>query len=307
MRTIKSLLRPTGAAGVARLLAAIAILGIVSGIAWVALSGGSSSQTLLDLTLEQLEDEVRRDPQNPQARLAIAIAYGARGFNKQAIEQFEEVLKVQEDNQTALIGMARVYLDDDEMDKALPHLLRVAELNEDNPFKHTLEELEAVYYDLGVIYIRKGMYDLAEEYLRQALEINTVDADALYMLGQTQEKNGNLEGALVSYQRAVRLAPDFVEVYRGMRDVYLDLGMVGEGKYATGMIYLAGRSYPEAIEDLTEATTAVPEMAEAHLGLGFALEAEGRPEEALASYRRAMELDATQMLADFGVQRLESR
>ncbi|MBI4200872.1 MAG: tetratricopeptide repeat protein [Chloroflexi bacterium] len=288
----------------AQLGIALFALAVLLAIAWVFISLRGPRQTLLDVTLEQLEEQVRQAPQDPDARLAVAIAYAARGYHDNAIGQFQEVLKLEPDNQTALIGMGRSYLQQDMREKAMEPYLRVVELNKENPVRGTLEQLEAVYYDLGGIYVERREYSVAADYLRQALEINSVDADAWYVLGQAQKAAGEPLEALDAFQKAVRLAPDFREAYESMASVYKELGLVGERKYATGMLHWTAKSMDKALRDLQEATTAVPQMAEAHQGLGLVLEAQGRGQQALSSYQQALELDPTLLVARLAIERL---
>ncbi len=305
MARILTLVKPSNKSGVIVRLALLGLLVAAGVTMWALVSAGGSGQTLLDATLTELEEAVRKDPQSVDARLSVAIAYSARGFNDSAIEQFQEVLKLEENNQTALMGIGRIYLAQGKDDRALEPLLKVVDLNKDNPFRFSIEQLEAVYYELGTIYQRKGDYAQAATYLQAALQVNPVDADAWYVLGQTQQQAGEFEKALEAYHRSVRLVPDYVEAYRAMAEIYRLTQEKGKEKYATGMIHLSGRSTEDALKDLQQAVALEPELAEAHEGLGLTMELLGRKEEALSNYRRALELDSTLMLSQFGIQRLE--
>ncbi len=287
--------------------AAIVIIAVVGAVSWGVLSSGGSGQTLLDATLTQLEEDVRQNPQDLNARLSVAIAYSIRGLDQNAIEQFQEALKLEENNQTALMGMGRVYLAQGDTERALTPLLQVADLNKDNPRRFSIEQLEAVYYDLGTIYVQKKDYDQAIKYFYDALQINPVDADAWYRLGDVQSQIGAFEQAIQSYHKSIRLVPNFVEAFRSMADTYHVLGQKGGEQYALGMIHLAGLSYDDAVKALRESVRIDPQRGEAYEGLGLALESLGQKDEARTSYQKAMELDSTLMLAQFGLQRLESR
>lgn len=306
MPKIQNLVRRAGNASSVRIVAALIVIAVVATGSWAWLSEGEPGQTQLDLTLEELEAAVIRDPQDSDARLAVAIGYAARGFSDNAIKQFKEVLSVEAENQTALMGLGRVYHAEDRLEEAVELFMIVVELNVDNPLRGTLEQLERVYYDLGAIYSSWNDFGQASVYLEEALLINPVDADAWYSLGGVQKKDENWEAALHSYSRAIRLVPNYVEVYTSMADIYSQTGKTGEEKYATGMIKLAEFSFDKAIEDLTTATLEAPNLAEAHEGLGLALESKGRVDEALASYHRALQLDPTLILAQSAVQRLAS-
>lgn len=303
---MKSRLLPfkTGKRNIIRATVMFAVLGIAVGISWAMVFARSDNQTLLDTTLVELEETVLNEPQNIDARLAIAIAYAARGYNDASIEQFEQALVLDSDNQTAMIGLGRILYDENRLDEALEPLLQVVELNANNPYRRTLEQLEAVYYYLGDIHIQKKDYAVAVDYLELALEINPTDADALYVLGEAQERNGDFEKALISYQQAVRYVPDFTDAYRQMSEIYRLMEMPGERLYAAGMVNLATKDFDDAIRDLTRAIELVPGLAEAYQGLGMAFDAQGQAEEALSNYEKALELDPDMMIARLGLQRL---
>lgn len=307
MATESQVLRPKGKKKALWLAGAALVLLVVAGVVIAVLNSGGPGQTNLDATLAGLEEQVRQDPQNVQARLAVAIAYAARGLDDSAITQFNDALRLEENNQTALIGLGRVYLDQGDMDKALAPFLKVADLNKDNPLRFSIEQLEGVYYDLGTIYGHKGKYDTAKQYFQDALQINPVDSDAWYQLGQIQRQAGALEEAIQSFDRSVRLVPDFVEAYRAMATTYHTLGQTGKEKYAQGMVHLSGRSYDDAVKSLQEAVRLEPQMGEAFQGLGLALESMGRKEEARQNYEQALALDSTLMLAEFGLERVGNK
>ena len=281
------------------------VLIVAAVLLWV--DSDETGQLQLDLALEQLEADVHRDPLNPNSRLAVAIAYAARGYYENAVTQFQETLKLDDQNQTALMGLGRVYLELGEHDDAIEPLLTVVEMNADNPFRGTIEQLETVYYDLGIIFTKKKDYAQATQYLQEALTINTVDADAWYRLGESQRLSGDLEQAAESYHRAVRLAPDYLEAYESMVELFDVSGLSAQQGYAKGMVDLVSHEYPSAIDHLAKATGMLPDLAEAHQGLAMALESAGRKQEALKSYEQALELDQTLLLAQLAVRRLTSQ
>jgi Flp pilus assembly protein TadD len=53
---------------------------------------------------------------------------------------------------------------------------------------------------------------------------------------------------------------------------------------------LATRRYPDAEESLSRATAINPNLASAHNGLGVALAAQGKTDQAVVEWRRALEL-----------------
>jgi len=285
---------------VVALAAAMAIVLLLSG-------RGGPGQERLDVTIKELEAAVLADPQNADARIALASVYSARGLYANAVAQFQEALTLRPEDQAALIGLGLAYLRKGELDAALEPLLRVAEINKDNPRRHSIEQLGTVYYSLGRIYFEKGDLEQAAAQVRESLAVRRMDADSWYLLGQVQERAGQWGEAVAAYSNAVRFVPDFVDAYRGLERSYQRQGLKGEQAYARGMIRLAESSFNEAIKDLRQAVELSPSLAVAHQGLAMAYESAGKKAEALASYRQASALDPDLMLARLGVQRLEGR
>jgi tetratricopeptide (TPR) repeat protein len=68
-----------------------------------------STPSLLDRTIEHLEELVRANPGDPEVRVAVAEAYLANGMYQEAITQYNETLKLLENHQGALFGLGSAY------------------------------------------------------------------------------------------------------------------------------------------------------------------------------------------------------
>lgn len=261
-------------------------------------------QTLLDVTIQQLEENVRASPQAVAPRLAVATAYAARGFHSDAIEQFQEALKMEPTNQQALIGLGTAQMNKGDLNAAAEAFLQVADLNKDNPVRFTILELEAVYYNLGSIYLKRKDPAKAAEFLQDALKINRTDSDAWFMLGTAREKMGDLEGAEQGYAEATRFVPNYLEAYERLMALYKKVNSDALYFYAKGMAAFSERRYAESIEDLKKAVSLRQDLAVAHQGLGMAYEAMGRGDEARQSYQAALDRDPDLLSAQLGLRRL---
>jgi serine/threonine-protein kinase len=123
---------------------------------------------------------------------------------------------------------------------------------------------------LGHVYRRLGYSDLAEDYLRGALELAPGYAGAHMSLGFFYGERGEYDTAEAAYLDATRW-PDPL--------AWLSLG---------AMRYMRG-NYEEAIEAL-ESSLEVRETADAHSNLGLAYMLQGRFQEAITSFDKAVSL-----------------
>ncbi len=257
----------------------------------------------LELNIEHIEQAVRDDPENPDARVALAETYLTAGQYEQALDQANQVLALYPDNDKALLiaGIAHVRLNQPQA--AIEPLERFTTLRQDLPMAQSDMALEAAYYFLGESYVKLERYADAIPALEAALRISATDADALYQLGLAYQDSGQPEAALEQYQKAVRLVPNFAEAYQAMGQSYTALGKPDYATYAQGMEAFSHKDYETAARHLEQATRALPDFAPAFLGLGLTYERMGRLDEALAAIEQAMALDAD----DFATQQALGR
>ncbi|MGB8770728.1 MAG: tetratricopeptide repeat protein [Candidatus Korobacteraceae bacterium] len=97
---------------------------------------------------------------NEQARRSAedhyyaALDLYAEGHHEEAIGQYEAAIAADPSFLDAMHGLARVYQDTEQLDKAIAVAKRIAELDPDDVLAHT---------SLSILYQRKGMVPEAEE------------------------------------------------------------------------------------------------------------------------------------------------
>ncbi len=266
----------------------------------------AEEQPPVERDIEQLEDAVVHEPQDPQLRIALAESYLRAGWHAEAVEQADQVLRQYPYNAGALLiaGMGHIQLGRPEA--ALAPLHRFVALRKDGPMARSDTALEAAYYYLGESYVKLERPAEAIPQLEAALLISPVDADALYQLGLALAADGKPELALERYGQAVRLVPDFEEVYRAMAAGYAALNRVDQLAYAEGMVAFCQQDYPAAVSHLERASRALPGFAPAFLGLGLAYEEMGHLQPALAAVRRTLELDPGDFAAQQALGRIQA-
>lgn len=263
-------------------------------------------QTPAELEIARMETAVYQQPQDPELRLVLAESYLQVGWYARALEQANQVLRQHPENASAslIAGISHVRLDRPQ--EALGPLHDFVALRKDGPMARTDTALEAAYYFLGESYLRLGRPAEAIQPLEAALLISPVDADALYQLGLAYDAGGQPELAVQKYQKAVRLVPDFVEVYQAMADSYSALNRHEHVTYAQGMVAFSQKDYRSAASRLERATEALPDFAPAFLGLGLAYENLGNLQPALSAIQRALELDPGDFAAQQALGRIQT-
>jgi tetratricopeptide (TPR) repeat protein len=260
----------------------------------------------LELEIERMEEAIRQNPQDVDARVMLAEYYLEKGMHREALDQTNQVLSLSPQQEGALLihGIAHALVDCPE--DALDPLERFIELRQERPMAGIDTALETAYYFLGESYVQLDRPAEAIVALEAALTVSPVDADALYQLGRAYQASDQPQVALEHYHRAVRLVPDFSEAYAGMIQSYSTLEWLDHVIYAGGMQALCRQDYETARAYLESAAQALPDFAPAFLGLGLAYEKTGDLEAALTAIQRALELDPSDYAAQHARGRIQA-
>jgi len=255
--------------------------------------------------IEQMEQVIRDDPQNPDKRVALAEYYLNAGMSRDALALSEQVIDHYPDHDGALLiaGVAAARLDQPEA--ALEPLEQFISQRKELPMAQADPVLEAAYYFLGESYLKLNRPQESTAALETALLINPTDADALHQLGLAYQATGQPELALEKYHQAVRLVPDFTEVYGEMIVSYEALGWSDYVAYARGMQAFTAQDHELARIHLEQATKALPDFAPAFFGMGLTYEATGQLEAAQNAMKRALELNPDDFAAQQAFGRIQ--
>ena len=110
--------------------------------------------------------------------------------------------------------------------------------------------------------------------LQNTAEFLPNDTEAHSNLGSALQDLGQLEGAVASYRRAIKISPRAADVYNSLGTALHDL-----------------RQLEEAVTSYRQALKTKSNFAEAHNNLGIALQDMGQLDGAMASYHRALEIN----------------
>lgn len=112
-------------------------------------------------------------------------------------------------------------------------------------------------------------------------------AEAQYELGQVRSESRRFNEAREAYDRAIRIKPDYLEVYLSKAEMYRSLG--------SGFNDLNAREEDDclslAIYSFKQGIRFQPDSLDAHVGLGKAYDALERQEEARSEFRVAIKLN----------------
>lgn len=275
-----------------RILAGLVVVGILGFGAFYYLDRRVPDQpSLIDREVASAEAGVRKDPANVDARLKLAAMYQAAKRYDDAVDQYDEILRVVKDHRAAILGKGQVLIEMKKYDDAIKTLHRITDADATGEFAAADPQLQAAFYFLGVIAVKQDDPGEALKQLDAALKIEPTDADALYQVGLAQMQLGKDEVAIKDFQKALAFVPTgWAEPYDQMAKAYTKLGKDAEATYAQGMAAFGRSDYPAA-NDLLTSQTDGPVGVEAMLGLALMTEVRGDHDGALDWYRKVLDKD----------------
>ncbi len=136
-----------------------------------------------------------------------------------------------------------------------------------------------LHLTLGILHWRRGDYNQALKYLRQAIETAIAvedkgfEAECLNAIALVYTDLGNVNEAIEAYKQAIQIAPGQIFPWNNL-----------------GKLYSRLDRNEEAVAAFKKASEHKPEDAFSWNGLGNVYLKTGRPDEAIAAYKRAIEL-----------------
>lgn len=141
---------------------------------------------------------------------------------------------------------------------------------------------DVAHNNLGYLCVDRDDLDNALSHFEAASKIRSGKLDPHYNLatafvemnlGDAFARKGQPDEAMVHFEQAIKLQPDYAEAY-----------------YNCGNVLFAKGRIDEAIVDFEKTLQIQPNDADAHTGLGNALLSKGSPKEAIAHYKEAIAL-----------------
>lgn len=175
---------------------------------------------------------------------------------------------------------------------------------------------------MGESYLAAGDVANALKFLTLAHEKSPNDPMILYELGLAYDERGLSDQALLHYQNALKLKPDFSDVHNAMGRLYAARGQLDKAQasfeeafsnpfygmpfialYNLGLVYEKKNDPHSALQKYEEAIRLQPSYGIAHYRMGYVLEAMRRTDEARRAYGKAVQYspDMAQAHLRYGV------
>lgn len=212
----------------------------------------------------EFEAAIKEDPYYGDALNDYGGMLAGKGDWSGASQKFEQAVEVRPDDALFHYNYARALSKLKKPDQSLAEMQKAYDLN--NKDRNTLIALSDLMN-------KRDEPDKALQYLKEALSMAPDDADLLTRVSVAQCKKGQIDTAIETVRQAIAKDPGYLTAYLNL-----------------GSYYLGNKNADMAVETYRHATIIDPNSADAHLYLGKALQQLNQETEAVAEYRRFLEL-----------------
>ncbi len=213
----------------------------------------------LNLAGTHLERALEINPNDDRALSTLADVKARGGDPGAAIHLYGRFLELRPDDLITRLALGRLLLDAGRVEEAAPHIEAAAE-----------RPSAAAYTSLGRLRVAQDRGDQAETALRQAIDIDRLDVEALQALGQHLIESGReIEGrAVLEHQADVSAALDQVKFYENSSRMAGassgNLVLLGQALLAAGEIQKAADLFGSAVQSDPDSADAALSLAEVY-------------------------------------------
>ncbi len=199
-------------------------------------------------TIQELQQILRDDPYNFQARRSLSIALLDAGFNEEAKKNLLYLVRTFPDNAELLYNLGIAYEKLKQYEKAENAYIRAIELSPETDFFYNLgiTFMEEEKYDmaipvfekvievepddsntmfnLGLCYFKTKTPDMALEYFQKTVELNDSDIYAHFYMGNLFKEEGLLDLAIEKFNKVLTLSPDYSWAYFNLGSIAYETG-----------------------------------------------------------------------------------
>ena len=216
--------------------------------------GGSGSDNILKLAIDQYEQIVKLDPDSVDDHLLLGRLYRLSNDMQKAEAELKTAIKLDPSSEEAVTTLAMLYTDEGDTGHALKVLSSIPDS----------ARSAKLYSALGAAYEQRKDYKDAIDAYKHAIVLDRDNLDAIRGLAENLLNDGQLDAALEQYKVIADSNPEDAQTYVRIAEIYRRQG-----------------KYDQALENLKRADTLVPDTMDVPYSMAAVYQAQGRYDEAI--------------------------
>ena len=265
--------------------------------------------------IDALQNAIALDADLVDAHYNLGYAYVEQGHYDQAIPHLERAIAIAPNLKRAHYNLARAYRESGNLEAATHAVTETLRLDSNYQRAHELANLiKQAHYNRGITYLNDERYSEAITAFQNAITLDPDFTTAHYNLGLTYLKMETYSRAVDALQKTITLDRSYKAAHHALALAYLGQQDLGKAREAArdalklDVNYQPARSLLEAIDpsftppETQPATPSEPEQPakqqpvakprqETHYELGIAYRDAKMHTEAIAEFRKAIDLD----------------
>ena len=179
----------------------------------------------------------------PNAWNNLGLLATREGKYAEAIQNFQEALRLSPDHLVALTNLGNAYRQQKQWEEARKTLERATVIDPQDPETN---------YGLGMVYAQLNDSDRAYNYLQKALKFRPAYPEALNNLGVLYLRTQRRDQAVASFEECMRVAPAFDQSYLNLARVYALEGTPDKARTVLLQLLKQHPDHPQAQRALAE-------------------------------------------------------
>jgi tetratricopeptide (TPR) repeat protein len=216
--------------------------------------GGSGSDNILKLAIDQYETITKLDPDSVDDHLLLGRLYRLNNDLQKGEGELKTAIKLDPSSEEAVTTLAMLYTDEGDTAHALQVLSSIPDSSRS----------AKLYAALGAAYEQRKDYRSAIDAFRHAIVLDRDNLDAIRGLAENLLNDGQLDASLEQYKVIADSNPEDAQTYVRMSEIYRRQG-----------------KYDLALENLKRADTLVPDTMDVPYSMAAVYQAQGRYDEAI--------------------------
>ncbi|RUM58786.1 MAG: hypothetical protein DSY66_02860 [Persephonella sp.] len=168
------------------------------------LEGGNLSQAIY-----YLKKAYELDSNDVDILNALGIAYARAGEKEKAKKLFLKAIKLEPRRGETYTNLGVLLASEGKYDEALKYFQKAVSLDE-------YKNRDKAFFNIALVYKKKGNYNLFEEYLKKTLTFNPYFSQAYILLGEYYLKSKRYIDAYDTYLTALNMGIELPQIYFGL-------------------------------------------------------------------------------------------
>ena len=193
--------------------------------------------------IENLQELLKEDPSNFQARRELSVLLADNGFNEEALANLEYLIKYFPDDADLYYNLGILYEKIKNLKKAKESYEKAISIHPQTDFYYNLGEVlvnledwdnaikafeqvlkqdsndSNAYFNLGVCYYNKDEIKTATDNFQYAINLNPKDVFAYFYLGNIYQQSGLTNFAEENYKKVLEISPDYSWAYFNLASI----------------------------------------------------------------------------------------